>query len=171
MIPAPFSFREPPCLSPFHGRSFFCHHTKKEPKKKSPSAHPYNHPPCGSGKMPSKDSGNFSITASWQDRASSSPPVADGAHSMMHLLVCGEEACHWNWGNERRYSCGKQPRSARHIRLLLQEHGSAGKVPGCRGERKPCEVSFPLTRACGKEKEAEGGSGRMGRKTPNYLNK
>src|SRR3989338_6231586 len=73
--------------SPFHARSFFCHHTKKEPKKKSPSANPYNHPPCGSGKMPSRDSGNFSITASGQDRASPSPPVADGAlpKSLMKL--------------------------------------------------------------------------------------
>ena len=31
-----------PSVSPFHGRSFFCHHTKKEPKKKSPSANPHS---------------------------------------------------------------------------------------------------------------------------------
>src|SRR3989344_4177554 len=76
-----------PHPSPFHDRSFFCHHTKKEPKKKSPSANPYNHPPCGSRKMPSKDSGNFSITAPGQDRASPSPPVADGAMPLIEKRV------------------------------------------------------------------------------------
>src|SRR3989338_5670958 len=57
-----------------------CQPYKKEPKKASVRQSPLR-PPCGSGTMPSKDSGNFSITASWQDRASPSPPVADGAHS------------------------------------------------------------------------------------------
>src|SRR3989338_3012262 len=41
-VASPFSFRELPSRSPFHDRSFFCHHTKKEPKKKSPSANPHS---------------------------------------------------------------------------------------------------------------------------------
>src|SRR3989344_7318925 len=86
MVPTPFSLREPPSHSLF--QPFFLFQPEQErSKENSPSANPYNRPPCGSGNMPSKDSGNFSITACGQDRASPSPPVADGAppKSLMKL--------------------------------------------------------------------------------------
>src|SRR3989344_3010592 len=116
MIPAPFSFREPPCLSPFHGRSFFCHHTKKEQKKKSPSANPHSTRPV----VRQKQLPRLQLFLShllWQRQGFPFTPRGGGAHS---ICICSSA------GKKRATGTGEMSGDT-----LLENNHEAHGTPGC----------------------------------------